>query len=242
MSVVDSTEVESFTWTIDNAVTIGNVIISVAGSGLPRRLDVSSFTVADRASWQLEFKTAATISGFDVPGSLGRDQDTSTDERKVTCFYSIDGGARTEFIPGQMDLDVAIVAGEIVQLDADFISTSTAGVDDPWIGTSGGIEGPSVIYEGDPIDTTAPSVTSTQVSTDLTTVTVIFSEIMRDTGLTTTGNYTITGPSAVTVNSVTVINNNRGVQLTVSGLIASTQSYTVTVSTSLVDIVGNNLA
>jgi hypothetical protein len=241
MSVVDSVEIETFTWTLANASLAGNVIIATAGGGLPQRLRTTSFSLADRASWQLEFKTAATIKGFSIPGSLGRDQDLTTDERKITCFYSIDGGTRVEFIPGQMNLDIAIVAGEIVRLDADFISTGTLGVNDPWIGGSAG-EGPSVVYDGDPIDTVAPSVVSTSVSASLTTVTVIFSEIMQDAGLTTVGNYTITGPSTVTVTAVTAINNNRGVLLTVSGLIASDQQYTVTASTSLKDVVGNNLA
>lgn len=89
----------------------------------------------------------------------------------------------------------------------------------------------------------APSVINASVNNDLTQVRVFFSEEMDpDSGLANTANYSISGGvKSVTVIGVSAAADNKSVTLSVRGL-EENQTYTVTASTDLTDIAGNNLA
>jgi hypothetical protein len=101
-----------------------------------------------RARWTLAADAVndRTLHGIELPGSLSRNLPTSTDQRHgVRCYYSLNGGTdRTEFDPGDGDLDLSVPAGTAVTLDADFMHHDIA--DLPWIGGPAG-EGPVAVYE-----------------------------------------------------------------------------------------------
>lgn len=108
----------------------------------------SPMVTTGRARWTFTPTIACQLRGIAVPGCESRGLTTNLDARGVRTYYSLDGGAnRTEFTPGQLDLNVAIAASQTLTIDADFpfLGNNTT-QPQGWVGGDAG-EGPTILYD-----------------------------------------------------------------------------------------------
>lgn len=128
------------------------------GSGFTHE-DIRVINVGvQRARWTWTPGAACTVKRFTVPGEFGNMKgimsnmpatpgffSTLADFRKTRLFYSVNGGARTEYFGGQLSLSLA--AGDVLTFDVDFqhlVVHPTMFA--PYVGGDSG-EGPQISYD-----------------------------------------------------------------------------------------------